>query len=626
MRAVFRTLAAILIASVAASAAGQSTGHDAPPTPVAHAITGQVLIDDGTDTPLRRAKVTLAAGAAVVSVTTVTADDGRFVFADVESGNYTLKISRPGFVDTWYGSRSPGRGPGVPIAVVAGRDLRPFVIRVPRGAAIAGVVRAEGGTPVAHAMVQAVPAPGGAAITVGPGIDGFLPGQTDGQGRYRLHGLPAGDYYVGVRFLQSSPSDAMVRRISDAEWQWADAVTRAGAAGRAVFTPPPDPAPAETWAPAWFPDALYARDAVTITLAAGETRTDVDIRLPLLPTATISGVVHAPDGTPKARAQVILEPRAAADTPDPFGPHNRLHSTSTGPDGVFHLRGITPGDFAVSVRAVDGDADPRQAAMAMMPLFGGSNVKILWAREDVIVQGRDVHGLFLNLRPGITLSGSFVFDGTSPPPGPMATMMLIAPAGTGGTMAELGAAMRSAVMVAPGPDGQFSSSGLTPGRYRLLSFGALQAASPVPMNMTGGWSLRSALLDGLDVSDVPFEVAPGRDAAELTITFSDRASQISGTVIDEADRPTGAFPIVIFSTDRSHWAPFSRRVTVVRPSTDGRYTARGLPPGEYFVSAVTELDEGAQFDPSFLEQLAPASFRILLGEGEQKVQDLRLKR
>jgi hypothetical protein len=144
------------------------------------------------------------------------------------------------------------------------------------------------------------------------------------------------------------------------------------------------------------------------------------------------------------------------------------------------------------------------------------------------------------------------------------------------------------------------------------------------MDMSGGWSLQSAVLDGQDVSDVPFEVAPGREALELTITYTDRASEISGTVIDAADRPTGAFPIVIFSTDRAHWAPFSRRVTVVRPSTDGRYTARGLPAGEYFVSAVTDLDEGAQYDPAFLNQLAQASFRITLGENEQKVQDLRL--
>jgi hypothetical protein len=40
--------------------------------------------------------------------------------------------------------------------------------------------------------------------------------------------------------------------------------------------------------------------------------------------------------------------------------------------------------------------------------------------------------------------------------------------------------------------------------------------------------------------------------------------------------------------------------------------------------AVTDVEPGEWFDPDFLEQLAAASMRITLSDGEKKTQDLRL--
>jgi hypothetical protein len=39
---------------------------------------------------------------------------------------------------------------------------------------------------------------------------------------------------------------------------------------------------------------------------------------------------------------------------------------------------------------------------------------------------------------------------------------------------------------------------------------------------------------------------------------------------------------------------------------------------------VTEADETGLYDPSFLQLLVPGSFKITLGDGEKKTQDLRL--
>jgi hypothetical protein len=118
------------------------------------------------------------------------------------------------------------------------------------------------------------------------------------------------------------------------------------------------------------------------------------------------------------------------------------------------------------------------------------------------------------------------------------------------------------------------------------------------------------MLGGRDVSDVPFEVKPSQDVSGLLVTFTDRPTELSGTVIDQAGRAAPGFPIVVFSTDRTYWTIGSRRVQQARPSSDGKYKLSGLPPGEYFVSAVTDLDPNDLADPLFLEQLAAASFKI----------------
>ena len=61
-----------------------------------------------------------------------------------------------------------------------------------------------------------------------------------------------------------------------------------------------------------------------------------------------------------------------------------------------------------------------------------------------------------------------------------------------------------------------------------------------------------------------------------------------------------------------------------RPASDGKYRLPGLPPGDYYVAALTEFEPSDMYDASFLEQLIPASFKITLAEGEKKTQDLRL--
>ena len=57
---------------------------------------------------------------------------------------------------------------------------------------------------------------------------------------------------------------------------------------------------------------------------------------------------------------------------------------------------------------------------------------------------------------------------------------------------------------------------------------------------------------------------------------------------------------------------------------NGRFAIKDLPPGEYYLSTVTEVDQEELQEAKFLEELIKASIKISIGEGEKKVQDLRI--
>jgi hypothetical protein len=51
-----------------------------------------------------------------------------------------------------------------------------------------------------------------------------------------------------------------------------------------------------------------------------------------------------------------------------------------------------------------------------------------------------------------------------------------------------------------------------------------------------------------------------------------------------------------------------------------------MPPHEYLVVAVKEIETGQWQDPEFLEGLRSQAVRITLGEGDTRVQDLKVVR
>ena len=550
-------------------------------------ISGMVVSDDAEARPVRKARVTCS-GADVAGHTTITDDGGRFVFAGLPAGRYTVSASKAAWVATSYGAKRPLR-PGVAIPLADGQKLE-IVMRMPRGGAITGVVLDRNNQPAAG---QGVTALRHALVNGERRLVSGAPGAvTDDRGAYRIWGLPPGDYIVSA----SGPGIAGAELIltSDAD------VRHAAAANRRTAPPPPR---AVALATTYYPDATSAAQAGIVTLRTGEERGGVDLTLQMVPTARIEGTVSLPAGTAPPGTEVHLI--AMGRNTDPGLPLLMPRTSRVGAEGMFSFANVSPGQYTVLARGSQPIANADGTAA------GPS--QIVWASTEIRVDGEHIAGLHLSLEPGLTISGQVRFDGTTlrPPANLKSIRVSAVPADTQRNVNFAPAA------VTVGPDGRFLMPGATPGRYRLT-------ASFPGSGRPGGWLLKSVIVGGQDSLDAPFTLQPNQHVLDATIIFTDRLAQVSGTLRDAAGVAAADHTVVLFPAETSLWVPQSRRIQGVRPAADGGYLVRNLPAGTYLVAAVDDVEPGEWFDPSFLQRLAPAALRSTIADGEHKEQDVRV--
>jgi hypothetical protein len=581
------------------------------------------VTDETPSQPVRKARVMLNANDRSIPGRTVTTDDaGRFVFSDLPDGRFTLRAEKPAHIAVNYGAKRPGRT-GTPISIAANEKIRDLVMRMSRGGVITGAVRDQSGLPASgvdvYVMRYDYSPTTGARMLSWESIS-----RTDDQGVYRAWGLPPGEYVVVANPGPDSRIPAggrpltgleEIRRLSAAEVQRAIALLQAGRVGgtSASQNPPPllPPAPPVNYAPVFHPGATNLARALSISLSAAEERTGIDVHIQLVPTATITGSCVLPSGIQPQTISVTLAYESPVEIRQGFGmPSARTSRLS--PDGQFSFSGITPGRYTVLAKTLEpggpGSARGRGGPPGP-PSREASSAPSWWALAEIDVDGQNL-SVPLELRPAMTIAGRLVFDGALPRPDDLSGLRaFLVPSNAGGNLAA-------------GPpggqvdkDGRFMFSAVTPGSYRVFWTGSSQSLA--------GWARKSAVALGVDVLDASLEIKAGMSTIEYVVTYSDRPTQIEGTLQDTTGRPAADYFIVVFSTDRTKWLPRSRLVQATRPATDGAYSVE-LPPGEYFIAALTDFETGDSNDPAFLEQLIPGAIRIAVADGEKKKQDFRI--
>jgi hypothetical protein len=110
----------------------------------------------------------------------------------------------------------------------------------------------------------------------------------------------------------------------------------------------------------------------------------------------------------------------------------------------------------------------------------------------------------------------------------------------------------------------------------------------------------------------------------VNVIFTDRVTSLAGTVRDRAGAAPPGLTVIAFAADEAQWHGQSRYIRTARTDNSGRYRLTGLPPAEYLLAVVDDVDQGEWFDPAFLEALKGSAVKVQLDEGEQKTQDLKM--
>jgi hypothetical protein len=541
---------------------------DAPPPPAGR-ISGRVLAADN-GRPVKRARVFASASELPGGRGMLTDDSGIFDLTELPAGRYTLTVSKSGFVALSYGQRRPLQA-GTPLQLADGQQLKGIEFQLPRGSVISGHVLDEDGDAMPGLTVRVM------RYQYLQGERRLTPagnGQTDDKGLYRVWGLMPGEYYINAVARGGGPGGG--RFGAPAGF----AGGRGGRGGAPAGSPEQEQV---NYAPTYYPGVPSVNEAKAVNVGLSQELLDISFAMQLVRVSRISGVVSNPDGTPVTSGNINLVAEAGGARGNQIGANFGARIQW---DGSFTINNVAPGRYMVRARGDDTE----------VPQF---------AAQPISVNGDDVPDVTVVLSTGATLSGTISFlPGGSPAPD-FTQFRITAPSTD---QSDFGPQSNARV----DKDGHFTISGVSAGGHLIR-----------PSNGSRTWLLQSVTIGGRDVTDTPIQVRSGETIGNLNLVFTDKQTEINGTLTTDSGTPVPEYTVLAFAADSSLWRPLSRQIMTARPDQTGKYRIRGLPPGEYYLATVDPA-QGEWFEPAYLDEQRSGAVRVVLSDGDVKTKDFKV--
>jgi hypothetical protein len=323
-----------------AHASGQHTVKDEQPC----AVEGQV-VQVATGGPLKSVRLTLVQVGISSKPRTykaVSNASGNFSFKGVLPGIYQFVARRNGYMPQRYRPEGAGEA-GSMLELAAGEKLTKVLFNLVAAAAIVGRITDEDGEPVAGVEVEAL-IKHSLADDDQPATakkQQFIPlgmAVTNDLGEYRVHGLPAGSYYVAA--------------IDSGMPELTEHTLRTGSVGFSV-----DNEPETSHPPIYYPGVAQRSQAQKVAVRSGQ-EIRIDFALHPETTAVVSGRLLDEKGKPASGESVALEPREL----DTLFSSLRLSSAADA-QGSFAIKGVSPGSYLLQSATTDekGSFSVRQA-------------------------------------------------------------------------------------------------------------------------------------------------------------------------------------------------------------------------------------------------------------------------
>jgi protocatechuate 3,4-dioxygenase beta subunit len=266
-------------------------------------IRGHIVRTDGP--PLARAEVRLASSEKAGPPRIATTDQsGAYEFTALPAGRYTLTAIKTGYVSLEFGQRRAFEA-GQVIQIKAGETRERVDVALPRHGAITGRIVDENGEPLegVSISVNEVRSVGGRRrLVILPGVPAR---QTNELGRFRVYGLPPGDYAVRAEIAQAGSDDGRGYPVT------------------------------------YFPGTTHSAEAQRIRIGLSEEVSNVDFAVAPVRTARITGGTFTSAGEPfEGGVQMRPTWRSTGTVAEAVGGRPL-------PDGGFEFPNVPSGEYVI---------------------------------------------------------------------------------------------------------------------------------------------------------------------------------------------------------------------------------------------------------------------------------------
>src|SRR5579859_8799 len=335
----------------------------------------------------------------------------------------------------------------------------------------------------------------------------------------------------------------------------------------------------EAYAPTDYPNALSIADAEPLRMMPGGFLAGMDFELCKTHKVQDRGRVHVPGAKADRNLRVSLIPRDSSIVAR-FIPRQTL--TIQPATGEFEIRDVTPGAYVLTADWSDGTQQ-------------------YWARKPIDIDGADINGLTLTLTPPLQVSGQLRVEGQN-----------------NLDLSALGVSLHSSEQeaVASGgrgtvaPNGTFTIANLRPEHYAVSVAGLKE-----------DYYLKSVHLGTAELSPSDVDLSHGAGGI-FELVASSAGGKIEGVVLDDKQQPAAATTVVLIPESA---AP-ERNELYKKVGTDqnGRFTLRGIPPGNYKLVASEDIEPDLYRDPAVMASLEKLGKAVTVYENSTETLQLSL--